>query len=129
MKLPSGWGLAAVATGLSAFVSLGFSVASVVRPALIVPGASPSLVGPFAGYALSRSSVIALATVTALARRSSPGLLAVGWVAGGVQALDAVVGLVQGDVAKSAGPAALAAFSAYALLRLGRASPARSAFD
>ena len=83
---PAGWRLAVAATLLSAFVSLGFSVLSLVSPALIASGAESSQVAPFAGYALSRSAVIALATVFALMRRSVTVLRTVGWIAGGVQA-------------------------------------------
>lgn len=119
----TGWRLAVVATLLSAFVSLGFSIASVVAPALIVPGAERVQVAAFAGYALSRSVAIAVASVFAAMRRNPAVLVTVGWIAGGVQALDVLVGIAEGDLVKAAGPAALAAFSAYALLRLSSPRP------
>lgn len=123
---PCGWRTAVIATLLSAFVSLGFSIASLLSPSMIVSGADPAHVGPFAGYALSRSVAIAVAALVAVTRRTMHPLVAVGWIAGGVQALDVLVGLAQGDIAKSAGPAALAAFSAYAMTRLGRATSGQS---
>lgn len=131
---PAGWRLAVTATLLSAFVSLGFSVASVVSPSLIVHGAERIHVVTFAAYALSRSIVIAAASVVASTRRTAHALIVVGWIAGGTQALDAFVGLIGGDLGKILGPAALAAISAYAMIRLGRprASPIGSserAFD
>lgn len=120
-----GWRLVAVATLLSAFVSLGFAVAGLVDPALVAPGALPALVAPFAAYAFSRSAVIALAAAIVLQRRSASALAAVGWIACGVQAVDTVVGLANHDLGKAIGPAVLATFGAYALIRFGRRGRAR----
>lgn len=117
---PSGWHLAAFATGMSAFVSLGFSVASLINPVLIVSGLTPGSVAPLVAYAAARSTVIAIATVVVLVRGSAGPLVTVGWIAGGVQALDVIPGIMQHDIFKTAGPAALAAFSAYGLVRLSR---------
>lgn len=112
---PPGWRLLATATLLGAFVSLGFSIAGLIDPALVAPGAAPASVAPFAAYAVSRSAAIALATLAALARRSAPALITVGGIAGGVQALDAIVGIANHDLGKTVGPAVLALFSAYSL--------------
>lgn len=118
-----GWRLLATATLLSALVSLGFSIAGLIDPALIAPDAVPALTAPFAAYAVSRSVAIALAAVITLARRSAPALVTVGWIAGGVQAFDALVGIANRDFGKTIGPAILASFSVYALIRFGRPAP------
>jgi hypothetical protein len=77
-----------------------------------VPGAHHAHAAPFAGRALSRSVVIALAVLFALTRRTTQALLVVGWIDGGVQAFDVLVGTMQGDPMKRAGPGVLAAFTA-----------------
>ena len=122
MERSTGWRLAAAPTLLSVLVSLGFSVASLVTPSLIVSGAAVADVAPFAGYTLSRSIAIALAAIIVLVRRSPVALVTVGWIATGMQAMDALVGLAIGDLIKAVGPATLAAFSAYALVRLRRST-------
>lgn len=115
---PAGWRLAAAVTMVSVLVSLGFSLLGLVAPAFIAPGATPVLVAPFSGYAASRSLGIAAAALVALRQRSAAPLVTVGWIASGVQALDALVGLFQGDVAKTAGPLMLAVLGVVALRRL-----------
>lgn len=118
---PAGRRLLVVGTLLAAFVSLGFSIAGLIDPALVAPGAAPALVAPFASYAAARSIAIAVAVVVAIGQRSAVPLQTVGWIAAAVQATDALIGLTQHDPGKTIGPAVLAAFAGYALVRFGRA--------
>jgi hypothetical protein len=113
----TGYVPAAAASLISAFVSLGFSTVALFRPAWIVGSASGEA-WVFAAYCEARSLVVAAAVLVAIARRSSQAVVVVGLIAGAIQAIDALVGMVLGDPAKSIGPAALAAVTLIAVWRL-----------
>lgn len=112
--------VAALITLLNVLVASGFSIASLVRPELIVPaGSTPSGASAiFAMYAAARTLPLAAAVILAIAMGSPAALLVLGSLAGVIQCLDAIVGILQGDLGKTIGPLVLACSQAYAMLRL-----------
>jgi hypothetical protein len=114
--------IAALITLLNVLVASGFSIASLVRPELIVPaGTTPSDASAlFAMYAAARTLPLAAAVVLAIAVGSPAALLVLGSLAGVIQCLDAIIGILHGDLGKTIGPLVLACLQAYAMLRLGR---------
>ncbi|ROS75299.1 hypothetical protein [Cellulomonas sp. PhB143] len=102
---PAFW-VAAAVTLVSAFVSLGYSVAGV-----IADGASDE----YALYAASRSVALAAAAIAVLTARSTRVLLVVGGAMTIVQAFDGLIGLTIDDTVKTVGPFAAAVVTAVAL--------------
>lgn len=100
----------AAITAISAFVSLGFSLAS-------VPG-STGKTRTLAFYACVRSTAFAVLGIAPFFNASAPWLyaLAAGMII--VQAGDAVIGVVTRDVVKTLGPAATAIANLAALIWL-----------
>jgi hypothetical protein len=100
----------AVVTVLSAFTSLGFSIA-----ALASGGDQLN-----ARYAFSRSLALAMASAIALFRSSETWVEAMASAMVAVQVADAVVGGLQRDAMKAVGPAVLATINVVALVLLIR---------
>jgi hypothetical protein len=123
-------GLASALTALNVVVASGFSIAGLVRPELVLPaGATPTEASAiFAMYAATRTIPLALITLVAIYKRRVSALLVLGLLAGIIQLLDAVVGLVQHDVGKTVGPLFLAILQAYAVTRFWKASKASDSF-
>ncbi len=110
--------LAAV-TMLSVLISLGFSIASLVRPEAILP-AGMAVTGAatiFALYACVRSLVLAGLVITTVMTRDVSGLRLLGYFAALVQFLDAGVGVYQQDLGKIIGPLVLTALQGWVLRR------------
>ena len=107
------WPAASIA-GVNAVVSVGFATATVVADS-----------SSTAWYAADRAAALLVALIVVVALRHRAGLLVVGWMLVGVQAVDALVGLGTGDVTKVVGPAALAVATGVALFLAAR-SPERS---
>jgi hypothetical protein len=99
-----------VVTAVSAFTSLGFSIA-----ALASGGDQLN-----ARYAFSRSLAIAIVSTVPLLRPSQMWVEAVASAMVAVQTADAVVGGLQRDAMKTVGPAALATINLVALALLIR---------
>lgn len=104
------WWIAFGITAASALVSLAFSIT-----ALVTEGS------PLSFYAASRSLALAVASIALVRWRSTDGLVVVALLMAAVQAMDAVIGAVAGDPAKTLGPAFLAAASVVAVGLLLRA--------
>ena len=119
-------GAAAAMTGLNVAVASGFALAGLLAPEAILPaGAAPSEASfVFALYAAARTLPLAAGVGLAIARRSASALLILGSLAGAIQAVDGVVGLVQHDIGKTVGPLVIAALQLAALLALCRARKA-----
>lgn len=100
----------ATITAVSAFVSLGYSLAALAGSE--TPNRTSSM------YASSRSLALAVAAVAALFWRSVPYLAAVAITMVIVQAVDAVIGAVIHDRLKTFGPAVTALANAVALVWL-----------
>jgi hypothetical protein len=100
----------AAITALSAFISLGFSLAA----ARSESGAARTM----AFYARARSIALALGSVVPFITGSVGWLLAVAWIMIFVQALDAFVGLTIRDKMKTFGPAATAFLNLIAVVWL-----------
>lgn len=103
------WVCAAI-TAVSAFVSLGYSLA-----ALRAPGASDRTSSL---YAAARSLALAIAAVAALFVGSRDFLVAIAVTMTIVQAADALIGARINDRLKTVGPAATAAANAIAVMWL-----------
>jgi hypothetical protein len=116
--------IAALVTLLDVLVASGFSIASLVRPDLIVPdGPTPNGASAiFAMYAAARTLPLAAAVILAITVGSPAALLVLGSLAGVIQGLDAVVGLLHRDLGRTIGPLVLACLQAYAMLRLREAT-------
>ena len=67
---------------------------------------------------------LALAVILAIAIRSPGTLLVVGSLAGVIQCLDAIVGILHSDLGKTIGPLVLACLQAYAMFRLRKETQA-----
>src|SRR5882724_10261892 len=89
--------LASALTALNVVVASGFSIAGLVKPELVLPtGAAPTDASAiFAMYAAARTIPLALITTVAIYKGSASALLVLGLLAGLVQLLDTVVGLLQ----------------------------------
>jgi hypothetical protein len=98
--------LASVVTAINVLVASGFTIAAVFRPEVVVPaGLNPtgaSLV--LALYGAARIIPLALFTFAAIYKQATSALLILGALAGGVQLLDAGIGLFDHDPEKFAGP-------------------------
>jgi hypothetical protein len=121
-------GLASTLTALDVVVASGFSIAGLIKPELVLPtGAMPTDASAiFALYAAARTIPLALITMVAIYKGSAAALLVLGLLAGLIQLADAVVGLLQHDVGKTAGPLFLAVLQVYAVTVFWKASKATS---
>ena len=101
---------ASAVTIVNVLVSSGFAIAGLLAPRSILPAdlVPTAAAAVFAAYAASRALPIAGGVVWAVARRSSSLVATLGAIAGSVQVLDGVVGLLQGDPSKVLGPWAIA---------------------
>ena len=120
--------LASLVTAINVLVASGFTIAAIFRPEVVVPAGSipteASLL--LAMYGAARVVPLALFTVAAIYKRAASALLILGTLAGGIQLLDAGIGLFQHDLEKSAGPlffAVLQFLVAYLLQRSLRITP------
>jgi hypothetical protein len=120
--------LASLVTAINVLVASGFSIAAIFRPEVVVPAGSipteASLL--LAMYAAARMIPLALFALAAIYKRATAALLILGTLAGGVQLLDAGIGLFQHDLGKFAGPlliAVLQFFVVYLLRRSVRITP------
>jgi hypothetical protein len=109
--------LAAAITLLNVTVATGFSITGLVRPDLIVP--TGSIASPasaiFAMYAATRTIPMALAVMLAIYLGSESGLIALGALAGVIQASDVLVGIANHDAGKTIGPLVLAMLEGAAI--------------
>jgi hypothetical protein len=101
----------AVVTAVSAFVSLGFSVA-----ALSPSGKSEGTEGTSAMYAFSRSLALAATCAVVLVAQLDAWLAAAALTMVLVQAADAVIGGLRHDRLKTVGPALTAVVNLIALV-------------
>jgi len=97
--------------GANAVVSTGFAIATVVAES-----------SSTAWYAADRAAALLVALIVVVALRHRAGLLVVGWMLVGVQAVDALIGLATADVTKTVGPAALAVATGVALFLAARSA-------
>jgi hypothetical protein len=97
------WQAASIA-GVNAVVSMGFAIATVAAES-----------SSTAWYAADRAAALLVALAVVVALRHRAGLLLVGWMLVGVQAVDALIGLGTADVTKVVGPAVLAVATGVAL--------------
>src|SRR5260370_33573765 len=123
-KRPEGWGvwhrdqkaksmttikamrLASLVTGINVLVASGFTIAAIFRPEVVVPAGSVPTEASLllAMYAAARIIPLALFTLAAIYKRATSALLILGTLAGGMQLLDAGIGLLQHDLGKWTGP-------------------------
>ena len=117
-------GLASALTALNVVVASGFSIAGLIKPELILPtGMTPTNASSiFAMYAAARTIPLALITMVAIYKGSASALLVLGLLAGIIQFVDAVVGLLQHDVGKTVGPLFLTVLQVYAVTCFWKAS-------
>lgn len=116
--------IASVITAVNVMVAGGFSIAGLISPALILPAhCNPTeAFSVFAMYAAARTIPLAVITLLAIFKRSAAGLLILGTLAGVIQVLDCMVGIVQHDPGKIFGPLVIAALQFYAVATLKRSA-------
>ncbi|MFF5213067.1 hypothetical protein [Streptosporangium sp. NPDC000396] len=123
-----GWWTLAVVNGLGAAVSMGFSVAGMIDPALVAPGSEvTSTIDLYAQAYGARALPLGAAILFLLATRSKGGLIPMLAVAGVVQAGDCLIGATRGTAGMALGGGTLAAVhlvSVWWLARHGRRAPA-----
>jgi hypothetical protein len=104
------WQAAGIA-GINAVVSMGFAITTVVAES-----------SSTAWYAADRAAALLVALIVVVALRHRAGLLVIGWMLVGVQAVDALIGLATADLTKAVGPAALAIATGVALFVAARSA-------
>jgi hypothetical protein len=111
--------VASAVTAINVLVATGFSIAAIINPQYLVPGAVPTDASLLlAMYAAAPRIPLALLVLGAVYKRAAPALLLLGTLAGTMQLLDAGIGLYEHDPGKCAGPlfiAVLQFFVAYLL--------------
>jgi hypothetical protein len=116
--------LASVVTAINVLVASGFTIAAIFRPEVVVPaGLNPneaSLV--LALYGAARIIPLALFTFAAIYKQAASALLILGTLAGGVQLLDAGIGLFDHDPEKFAGPLVFAVIQFVVVYLLHRST-------
>ena len=120
--------LTSLVTAINVLVASGFTIAAIFRPEVVVPaGSIPTEAALLlAMYGAARIIPLALFTLAAIYKRAASALLILGALAGGIQLLDAGIGLFQHDLGKSTGPlfiAVLQFFVVYLLHRSLRIAP------
>src|ERR1700747_1782279 len=104
-----------------------FSIAAMINPQYLVPAAVPTkAVLLLAMYAAAPRIPLALLVLGAVYKQAAPSLLILGALAGGMQLLDAGIGLFAHDPGKSAGPlfiAVLQFIAVYLLHKSMRITP------
>ena len=120
--------LGSLVTAINVLVASGFSIAAIVRPQYLVPAESVPTEASLllAMYAAARIIPLALFTLAAIYKRATSALLILGTLAGGMQLLDAGIGLFEHDLGKCAGPlfiAVLQFFVVYLLDKSVRITP------
>ena len=114
--------LASLVTAINVLVASGFSIAAIIRPQYLVPAESVPTEASLllAMYGAARIIPLALFTLAAIYKRATSALLMLGTLAGGVQLLDAGIGLFQHDPGKFAGPLFFAVLQFYVVYLLHR---------
>src|SRR6266853_2527642 len=120
--------LASLVTAIDVLVATGFTIAAIFRPEVVVPAGSIPTEAAFllAMYGATRIIPLALFTLVAIYKRATSALLILGTLAGGIQLLDAGIGLFQHDLRKFAAPLFIAALQflvVYLLHRSMRITP------
>lgn len=114
--------LASLVTAVNVLVATGFTIAAIFHPEVVVPPGSTPTQAAFllAMYGAARIVPLALFTLAAIYKRAMSALLILGSLAGGIQALDAGIGLFQHDPGKFAGPLFIAVIQFVVLFLLHR---------
>ena len=114
--------LTSLVTAINVLVASGFTIAAIFRPEVVVPaGSIPTEAALLlAMYGAARIIPLALFTLVAIYKRAASALLILGALAGGIQLLDAGIGLFQHDLGKSAGPLFIAVLQFFVLYLLHR---------
>jgi hypothetical protein len=116
--------LASALTALNVVVASVYSIAGLLKPELVLPaGATPTDASAmFAMYAAARTIPLALITLMAIYKGFASALVVLGLLAGTIQFVDAAVGLLQHDLAKTVGPLVLGILQMYAVRIFWKAS-------
>ncbi len=114
--------LASVVTAIDVLVATAFTIAAVFRPEVVVPpGSVPTEAALLlAMYGAARIIPLALFTLAAIYKRATSALLILGTLAGGIQLLDAGIGLFQHDLGKFAGPLFISVLQFFVVYLLQR---------
>jgi hypothetical protein len=106
MTATNAFRLASLVTAIDVLIATGFTIAAIFRPEVVVPpGSIPTEAALLlAMYGAARIIPLALFTLAAIYKGAKSALLILGTLAGGIQLLDAGIGLYQGDLGKCVGP-------------------------
>ena len=114
--------LASVFTAIDVLIASGFTIAAIFRPEVVVPpGSIPTEASLLlAMYGAARIIPLALCTLAAIYKRATSALLILGTLVGGMQLLDAGIGLFQHDLGKCAGPLVIGVLQFFVVYLLYR---------
>ncbi|SOE97110.1 hypothetical protein SAMN05414139_10178 [Burkholderia sp. D7] len=114
--------LASVFTAIDVLIASGFTIAAIFRPEVVVPpGSIPTEASLLlAMYGAARIIPLALFTLAAIYKRATSALLILGTLVGGIQLLDAGIGLFQHDLGKCAGPLVIGVLQFFVVYLLYR---------
>jgi hypothetical protein len=109
--------LASLITAINVLVASAFSIAAIIHPQYLVPAASVRTEATLllAMYAAAPRIPLAVLALWAIYKKAPPALVALGSLAGLMQALDAAIGLFERDLGKCAGPLLIAALQFFSV--------------
>jgi hypothetical protein len=111
--------VASAVTAINVLVATGFSIAAIINPQYLVPGAVPTEASLLlAMYAAAPRIPLALLVLGAVYKPAAPALLLLGTLAGTIQLLDAGIGLYEHDPGKCAGPLFIAVLQFFVVYLL-----------
>ena len=95
-----------IITILNVLVATGFSIVSIINPALIIPSdTSPEkALCIFALYAAARTVPLTIIALISLFSKQCNALIAIAVLTGIIQLLDGFIGIYQHDISKMTGP-------------------------
>jgi hypothetical protein len=120
--------LASVITAINVLIATGFTIGAIFNPEVVAPpGSVPTQAALLlAMYGAARIIPLALFAFAAIYKQATWALLIAGTLAGGVQLLDAGIGLYAHELEKFAGPLVFAVLQfvvMYLLYRSVRITP------
>jgi hypothetical protein len=117
-----------IVTAVNVLVALGFAIAGVLNPALIVPshnGNDPAA-EVFALYAVARAIPIALLTIIAVFQKNGQQqVVTLAILAGFIQTIDGCIGIYLKEPSKTIGPFILAALAFFAVFMVRKCETQR----
>jgi hypothetical protein len=119
-----------IVTAVNVLIALGFAIAGVINPSLVVPTHNAKDLGAevFALYALARTLPIVLLTLMAISQKNGKQhIVTLALLAGLIQTLDGCIGIYLKEFTKTLGPFILAAATFVAVFLVSNVKTKRNA--